>query len=107
MGGADEPLIAVPTLHVAVACSPRAGTAVEIGVELRAPATAWDAVCASGVLDRWPELRAAEPDVGIWGRPAARDHVLRDGDRVELYRSLTMLPGDARRLRARRGTSRR
>ena len=88
-----------PTLHVAVACSPRAGEAFEVDVELPAPATAWDAVRASGVLDRWPELASGEPSVGIWGRVTGAATVLRDGDRVELYRPLAVDPQEARRRR--------
>lgn len=38
-------------------------------------------------------------DVGIWGRKAPLDRVLRDGDRVELYRPLTVDPKIARRER--------
>lgn len=45
---------------------------------------------------------------GIWGRKAAPDHVLRDGDRLEIYRALLVDPKEARRLRyARSGTKRR
>jgi uncharacterized protein len=90
------------TLHVAVACSPRAGVAVEIAVELPAGATALDAIRASGVLERHPELDLGTQTIGIWGRACALDARLQDGDRVELYRALTMDPNEARRLRARR-----
>ena len=89
-----------PTLRVAVACSPRAGEAFEVDVELAAPACAWDAVRASGVLERWPELAIGEPSIGVWGRAASAAQALRDGDRVEIYRPLTMDPNEARRLRA-------
>ena len=87
------------TLRVAVACSPRAGEAFEIEVELHAPATAWDAVRASGVLERWPGLAAAAPSIGIWGRATSAETALRDGDRVELYRPLAADPQEARRRR--------
>jgi hypothetical protein len=90
------------TLHVAVACSPRAGIAIEVEVDLPAPATAFDALRASGVLERYPELSVGEPSVGIWGRVCPLDTGLSDGDRVELYRPLAMDPNEARRLRARR-----
>jgi uncharacterized protein len=95
MGSADG------TLRVAVACSPRAGEAFEVDVELPAPACAWDAVRASGVLDRWPELATDQPSIGIWGRTTGAETALRDGDRVELYRSLAADPQEARRRRAR------
>nr|HET7857667.1 RnfH family protein [Caldimonas sp.] len=86
-------------LRVAVACSPRAGEAFELDVELREPASAWDAVRASGVLERWPELASGEPSIGIWGRAARAETPLRDGDRVELYRPLAADPQEARRRR--------
>ena len=38
--------------------------------------------------------------VGVFGRKAPMDHVLRDGDRVEIYRPLIADPKEARRLRA-------
>jgi uncharacterized protein len=37
--------------------------------------------------------------VGVWGRVRAPDWVLHEGDRVELYRPLTVDPMQARRLR--------
>lgn len=40
--------------------------------------------------------------LGIWGRLATLETVLRDGDRVELYRPLTVDPKEARRLRYRK-----
>jgi putative ubiquitin-RnfH superfamily antitoxin RatB of RatAB toxin-antitoxin module len=96
MADADE----APTLRVAVAWSPRAGAAFEVELELPAPATAWDAVRASGALDRWPALAGEPPSIGVWGRVTSPDAALRDGDRVELYRPLAADPQQARRLRA-------
>jgi uncharacterized protein len=58
-----------------------------------------DAIAVSGVVARHPEL-AARLDVGIWGRAVAPDTALADGDRVELYRPLTIDPKEARRKRA-------
>lgn len=37
--------------------------------------------------------------VGVFGKLARRDQILRDGDRVELYRPLLHEPKDARRKR--------
>ena len=88
------------TVRVAVACSPRPGAAFEIDVELAAPASAWDAVRALGVLERWPELASGEPSIGVWGRVARADAQVGAGDRVELYRPLAADPQEARRRRA-------
>ena len=59
--------------------------------------TVRDAVLASGLLPRF------DPDhcpVGIFGKKKAPDTVLREGDRVEIYRPLVADPKDARRRRA-------
>ena len=39
--------------------------------------------------------------VGVWGRKASPEQVLRDGDRVELVRPLLVDPKEARRVRYR------
>jgi uncharacterized protein len=48
-----------------------------------------------------PGLDLARAPVGIFGRRVERDHVLADGDRVEIYRPLAAEPKVARRRRAR------
>lgn len=70
-------------------------------VTLRLPdgSTIADALAASGLLENRPELGAA-CKVGVWGRVAPRTQVLRDGDRVEVYRPLTADPKLARRKKA-------
>jgi putative ubiquitin-RnfH superfamily antitoxin RatB of RatAB toxin-antitoxin module len=37
---------------------------------------------------------------GVWGKRVERSYVVRDGDRVELYRPLENEPREARRLKA-------
>ena len=97
------------TIRVAIAFSPGPGTAFELALDLPERATALDAIRASGLFERHPELGLGEPLIGIWGRACAPQTVLSDGDRVEIYRPLRMDPNEARRLRARsrRGTVRR
>ncbi len=105
-----DPARAAPAgsaLHVAVACSPRNGVAAEVALELPEAATAIDAIRASGLLERFPELDVSVQAIGVWGRPCALDARLRDGDRVEIYRPLAMDPNEARRLRAQRTPARR
>jgi putative ubiquitin-RnfH superfamily antitoxin RatB of RatAB toxin-antitoxin module len=90
-----------PIVRVAIAFSPSVGRAFELTLELPAPANALDAIRASGLFERHPELGLGEPLIGIWGRACAAQTLLADGDRVEVYRPLTMDPNEARRLRAR------
>ena len=70
-------------------------------IELPAGSTLADAIKQSGVASEM-QIDVATFDVGIWSKITARDHVLADGDRVELYRPLLVDPMDARRARARR-----
>lgn len=54
-------------------------------------------------LDRdFPDLNPATASVGIYGRIMSRHTVLREGDRVEIYRELLAEPNAARRQRARK-----
>ena len=91
-------------LRVEVVYCPAPGQIDQTRLRLPAGASVADALRASGVLDRHPVLAAdgAEPRVGVWCRVAPLDTALRDQDRVELYRPLTVDPKEARRLRYRR-----
>jgi putative ubiquitin-RnfH superfamily antitoxin RatB of RatAB toxin-antitoxin module len=90
------------TIRVAVACSRRPGEAEEVEVEVPAGASALDAIRASGLLERHAEIDISSQAVGVWGRRCALDTVLREGDRVEIYRPLAIDPKEARRRRANR-----
>jgi putative ubiquitin-RnfH superfamily antitoxin RatB of RatAB toxin-antitoxin module len=68
-------------------------------VNLPPGATLRDAVLASGLLGGARDLE--KQAFGIFGKRAALDHPLADGDRVEIYRPLAMDPKEARRRRAR------
>jgi putative ubiquitin-RnfH superfamily antitoxin RatB of RatAB toxin-antitoxin module len=63
-------------------------------------ATAEDAVRASGLLERHPEIELGRQKLGIYGQVVAAQAPLRDGDRVEIYRPLTVDAKEARRRRA-------
>lgn len=54
--------------------------------------TAGEAVRLSGVLSAHAELAEGEPSIGIFGRIVGREHVLGDGDRIEIYRPLVADP---------------
>ena len=67
-------------------------------LDLAPGSTVLDAIEASGLLQRWPQIELGR--VGIWGRPARPDTRLREQDRVEIYRPLTADPKEVRRARA-------
>jgi putative ubiquitin-RnfH superfamily antitoxin RatB of RatAB toxin-antitoxin module len=56
----------------------------------------------SGLLGRHPDIDGNKLALGVYGRPAAGDLILKDGDRVEIYRPLVADPKQARRRRAAR-----
>ena len=66
-------------------------------VELRAGATVAEAIQESAIASRHTAFNLEDLATGVWGRPVARTHPLRDGDRVELYRELQIDPREARR----------
>ena len=71
-------------------------------VDLGAGATAIEAVRASGLLERHPEIGSGQLKIGIHGKVVAPDLRLAAGDRVEIYRPLAADPKAARRRRAER-----
>jgi uncharacterized protein len=70
-------------------------------LSLPAGSTVIQAVEQSGILQELPEVDFDPSRLGIFSRRVAPDDVLQDGDRVEIYRPLTLDPKDARRRRAR------
>ncbi|HEY4066712.1 MAG TPA: RnfH family protein [Burkholderiaceae bacterium] len=86
-------------LRVSVVFSPRAGEVDEVELRLPAGATVADALSASGMQARHPAHDLAALPVGLWGAFCERGDVLRDRDRVELYRPLRVDPKEARRQR--------
>ena len=89
---------AAEAIGVEVAYCPRPGVTDLVWLQLPASATVEDALRVSGVLERHG-LTLQSAVVGIWSRVRELDAALRDGDRVELYRSLLVDPKEARRLR--------
>jgi len=71
-----------------------------LSVDVVEGATVEQALVASGLLALAPELQLDSMRVGIWNRSAKLDTVVRDGDRVEVYRPLVVDPKEARRIRA-------
>jgi putative ubiquitin-RnfH superfamily antitoxin RatB of RatAB toxin-antitoxin module len=69
-------------------------------LNLEDAATVADALSAVADTRPFSELDLARVPVGVFGESVARDAKLRDGDRVEIYRTLLIDPKEARRRRA-------
>lgn len=76
-----------------------------VPVYLAAGGTAWTAVEASKLLEGRSDLDPAALSVAVYGKQVGRDHVLEEGDRVEILRPLPQDPKLRRRQRARNGGS--
>lgn len=85
-------------ISVAVVTSPAAGQVQQVDLQLPLGASVRDALRLSGLC---PQTEAVSLKVGVWGQLRALDHVLRDRDRVEVYRPLQIDPMEARRRRHR------
>ncbi len=75
---------------------------VHIWVALPALSTLADALAASGLSAGLPGEELAQLQSGVWGCLQPLTYVLRDRDRVELYRALRVDPKEARRQRYQR-----
>ena len=74
-------------------------------VRLRLPAGSalQQAVLASGLVEKYPEIDLAKNKFGIWNKLSKLDAALRDFDRVEIYRPLIADPKEVRKQRAAEG----
>jgi uncharacterized protein len=62
-----------------------------------------EAVKLSGILDKFPEIDVEKGRFGIFGKLSKVDTVLREKDRIEIYRPLIADPKEVRRKRAEEG----
>jgi putative ubiquitin-RnfH superfamily antitoxin RatB of RatAB toxin-antitoxin module len=70
-----------------------------IAVELPEGATVQQALDASGILQRHPQIDLTKQKVGVFGKVKTLDTVLADHDRVEIYRPLLVDPKVSRQRR--------
>lgn len=86
-----EVAYAKPDVQVIIPLFVDAGTTLE------------QAIQQSGVLNDFPEIDLNKNKVGIFSKIAKKDTVLREKDRVEIYRPLIADPKEVRKQRAAEG----
>lgn len=74
-----------------------------VSVKLPLGATLQQALESSGLLAKHPEIDLKKNKFGIWNKLSKTDAVLRDRDRVEIYRPLIADPKEVRKQRAAEG----
>ena len=89
-------------VEVAYALSNKQGL---ISIEVENGTTLKEAVLASGILESFEEIDLSKDRVGIFSKFATLETVLREKDRVEIYRPLIADPKKVRKERAAEGKS--
>ena len=74
-------------------------------LEVSEGTTLKQAVELSGIIDIYPQIDLTKDKTGIFGKIAKLDTVLREKDRVEIYRPLIADPKQVRKERAAKGKS--
>ena len=74
-----------------------------IAVNLPEGSTLQQALEASGLLGKYPEIDIKKNKFGIYAKLSKLDTLLRDRDRVEIYRPLIADPKEVRKQRAAEG----
>lgn len=95
-------MVSAETIHVVVAWSPVPREVQTWALELPVGSVIDDALRAAGLLYLLEGEAGAQLQVGIWAKARPRDTVLRERDRVELWRPLKVDPKEARRQRYRK-----
>ena len=87
-------------IDIVVAYAAEPGDELIVGLRVAANATLAEAVEASGILLRHPEINRSVAHLGVWGKTKRADTRVREGDRIEVYRQLLVEPNAARLARA-------
>ena len=74
-----------------------------LNIEVDAGTTLKQAIETSGLLTLYPQINLMTDKTGIFGKIAKLDTVLREKDRVEIYRPLIADPKQVRKERAAQG----
>lgn len=74
-----------------------------LSLEVEEGTTLEQAIEQSGILGIYPDIDLAKNKVGIFGKLVPKKQVLREKDRVEIYRPLIADPKEVRKKRAAEG----
>ena len=86
-------------IHIEVAWGDP-GRQVLLTLDVEAGTTLIEAIELSGICEQVPEIEIDAARLGVFSRKKLPDFVLRDGDRVEIYRPLLADPKEIRRKKA-------
>lgn len=70
-------------------------------LEIEEGVTIEQAILRSGIISEFPEIDLTQQKVGIFGKLKALSDLVKEGDRIEIYRPLLIDPKEARRAKDR------
>ena len=73
---------------------------VIISIKVPTISNVQQAIEKSGIQKKFPSIDLSKNKVGIFGKKTTLDHVLKNRDRIEIYRPLILDPKEMRRKRA-------
>lgn len=77
-----------------------------IALEIDSDATIATIIQQSGILNEFPEIDLSQQKVGVFSKQRDLDETVEAGDRIEIYRPLTIDPKEARRAKAKKARRR-
>ncbi len=66
-------------------------------VDVQKGATIREVIEISGILEQFPEINLENQEVGIFGKVVQLEALPREGDRIEIYRPITVDPSTVKR----------
>ena len=75
---------------------------VIISIKVPSKSDVKQAIEKSGIQKKFPSIDLSKNKVGIFGKKTTLDHVLKNRDRIEIYRPLILDPKEMRRKRAKK-----
>ncbi len=80
-------------------CYAEADRQLWMRLEVPDDSTIEEAIKLSGVLKLYPDINLGTQKVGIFGKIATLETIVKEGDRVEIYRQITVDPQTVQRRR--------
>lgn len=86
------------TVDLVYAIKPR--EALVLSLQVPEGSTVAQVLDYSQLAKKYPSWKVEAPSMGIWGKPCLREDIVKNGDRVEVYRPLVVDPQVSRKQRA-------
>jgi hypothetical protein len=88
-------------IQIEIAFAPTDTYQCMLSIKIAKGTTIWQAISLSGLQNEFKDINFLELQIGIFGKKInPQTYELKDGERIEIYRSLTKTPNQRRLERA-------